>query len=286
MAGNELARFNLNQYQTQALLLLESRGPGVYTREMLVEGNSLLSSVFVIEGDVGASVEVKYYDFTTGRKTNERYDLDDPHPVIPVSSAPTTDRRLVSRIHNKPIMEATVTGGNVTFGVYVTVVMSFATDLDAALHLDADDADLSSDKGMPIMVYDDAQDKFFFLRGENGYIPITISESGDSIHLRYSGVSTPGLEQTLITTTVPAGKQRKLTKLYVTGRQPATYKLSNGVDTIASGRIGPAKLVDVFRWEPRESIAAGTTLTLTLTSLSGTGASDVEAYLMASDLDV
>ena len=285
MAG-ELSRFNLNQFQTQILLPLETRAAGVYTREMLVEGNSLLSSVFVESGDVGASVEVKYFDFTTGTISTERYDLSDPHPVIPASSSPITDRRSITKIHNKPVVEATVVGGNVKFGVYGTVVSAFASDLDAALLLDGADFDSGTNKGLPVMCYDEVLQKAFVLRCENGVIPVGISEAGDEIHLRYSGVSTPGIEQTLILDTVPVGKERKMTKLYITGRHPGTYRLDDGSDIIASGRIGPGRLVDVFRWEPRLTRSAGVTFTLKFTALSGTPASDVEAYLMASDLSV
>jgi len=286
MTGTELARFNLNQYQTQTLFPLESRAAGTYTRKMLVEGNSLLSSVFIESGDPGASVEVKYYDFTTGTIASERYDLTDSHPVISVNDSPITDRRLVSRIHNKPVVEAIVTGGSVKFGLYVTVVASFATDLDSALQLDGEVANVLVDKGMPFMCYDEAQNKFHFVRCENGVIPVGISEAGESIHLAYQGVTTPGIEQTIITSTVAAGIERKLTKISVTGRHPVTYKLDNGSDIIASGRIGPAKLVDIFRWEPRYTLSAGATLSLKITALSGSPASDIEAYVMASDITI
>lgn len=286
MAGTELARFNLNQYQTQILLKLAPRAAGTYIINMLVEGNSLLSSVFIESADPGASVEVKYYDTTTGSLSGERFDLQDAHPVIAGTAAPTTDRRLVSKIHNKPVMEAIVTGGSVTFGVYVTVVQSFATDLDAALQLDSQDADLATDKGMPMMCYDEETGKFYFIRCENGVIPVSFSEAGDAVHLRYQGVSTPGIEQTLITSVVPASKKRLVNKLIVTGRHPGTYKLDDGSDIIASGRIGPGNLVSRFVFAPRPDYAAGTTLTLKYTALSGTPASDIEAYFMASDLEV
>lgn len=253
---------------------------------MQIEGNSLLSSVFVISGDPGASVKVKYFDTTTGDTLIERYDLDDEHPDVAVADAPVTDRRLVSKIHNKPVMEAIVTGGNVTFGVYVTVVQSFATDLDAALQLDDQIADLDVDKGMPMMVYDDDANKFFMLRGENGVIPVSFSEAGDPVHETFIGLTTPGIEQTLITSVVPAGKLRKITKVVVTGRHPGSYTLEDGSDIIASGRIGPANLESRFTYEPRIERTAGTTLTLKFTALPGTPSSCIEAFFMASDLTV
>jgi len=281
-----LSRFNLNSFQTQTLFLLEERGPGVYTQEMLIEGNSLLSSVYVESADPGATVEVKYYDFTTGLKTVERFDLNDPHPVISDAEAPITDRRLVSKIHNKPIIEVTVLNGNVKFGVYVTVVLSFATDLDAALQLDGETANLSTDKGMPFMCYDEATGKFHFIRCDGGTLPVSIAgEVGDPVHLTYNGLSTPGIEQTLISSTVPVGKSRNMSKIYMSGRQPGTYTIDDGTNIIGTGRIGPSNLVSTFRWEPRLELVSGTSTNLKFTSLSGTPASDIDAYYMALDVD-
>jgi len=74
-----------------------------------------------------------------------------------------------------------------------------------------------------------------------------------------------------------------MTKLIVTGRHPGTYKLDDGSDIIATGRIGASRLVDTFKWEPRKTIPAGTTLTLKFNALSDSPSSDIEAYLMASD---
>jgi hypothetical protein len=285
MADQQLARYNLNEFQTQILLPLEARGAGVITRELLIEGNSLLSSVFIAAADPGASVEVKYFDYTTGAITAERFDLES-HRVLTTADVGDTNRITVARIHNKPVVEATVVGGSVTFGVYATVVSSFVTDLDQALQLDGATADVLVDKGMPFMCYDEDQNKFFFVRCVDGTIPVSESEAGDPVFEDAQSVTTPGIEQTLISTTVPALKLRKLKKVIVTCRQPGKYKIDDGSVIIGSGRTGAANLDSEFKWEPRRDITAGTTLNVKFTADSASPASDVEAYLMASDLDV
>jgi hypothetical protein len=285
MADQQLARYNLNEFQTQILLKLETRAPGVISRELLIEGNSLLSSVYIAAADPGASVEVKYFDYTTGAITAERYDLTS-HRVLTDADVGDTNRVTVSRIHNKPVVEATVLGGNVTFGVYATVVSSFVTDLDQALQLDGATADVLVDKGMPFMCYDEDKNQFFFVRCVDGTIPVSESEAGDPVHEGAQSITTPGLEQTLISSTVPLAKIRKLKKVIVTCRQPGKYTIDDGSVIIGSGRTGAANLDSEFKWEPRRDFSAGTTLNLKFIADGSSPASDIEAYLMASDLDV
>lgn len=145
----------LREYDTNTLLKLESRGASTYQAKMSTKTNSLLSSVFVKSIDAAATLAVNYYDTTTGTEAdNERYDLAN-HELVTVADAGKTKRLTVTRIHNKPIVEAIVTGGNVEFGLYVTGVSSFASDLDAALVKDGQVADLANDKGMPFVCLKD-----------------------------------------------------------------------------------------------------------------------------------
>ena len=169
MAINETIR--LTNAQTRTLLPLEDRAAGTFTRFLLIEGNSLLSTVFIESLDVGATVKVNYFEDTTGRFASERKDL----PSHPLQSVANTDpsKITVTPFHNSPILEVIVAGGDARFSVHATVVSSFATDLDNNLHLDAEDADLTEDKGLPAMCYDETLDKFFFLRCDNGTLPIT-----------------------------------------------------------------------------------------------------------------
>lgn len=148
---------------------LITRGPGTYTKDTRINGNSILSSVFVHSLDVGASVKVNWYDTTTGPNFGERFDLPS-HDAI--ASGPITDRITVTRIHNKPVCEVVVTGGNAQFGVYGTVVSSFASDLDAALQFDDTPFLPDTQKGIPIMCLDESSNKLFFFRCNNGALSV------------------------------------------------------------------------------------------------------------------
>jgi hypothetical protein len=77
-----------------------------------------------------------------------------------------------------------------------------------------------------------------------------------------------------------------MSKIYMSGRQPGTYTLDDGINIIGTGRIGPSNLVSTFRWEPRLELATGTTTNLKFTALSGPPASDIDAYYMALDIDI
>lgn len=204
----------LRERQSTELLKLDSRGPGTYEVELLIEGNSILSSLFVDAVDGGASVAVEYYETTTGGNAGEITPLLS-HATFS-SPAVEANKITVTRIHNKPILKAVVTGGNVTFGVYGTVVSSFASDLDTALVFDEQLADLARNKAIPIAGYDPATGKFEFLHLDDGDLPVSASISGEIsvnvINKRLYGTtaaSVPATINTEISYTVPALKTFK-----------------------------------------------------------------------------
>jgi hypothetical protein len=208
----------LTEFQTTELMKLQSRGVDTYITPLLIEGNSILSSIYVKSMDVGASIIARYYDYTTGVSTaTERYFLIDHPTILPAMLDPTyglTDRKTVTRIHNKPVLEVQVIGGNVEFGVYATVVTSFASDLDSALQFDGEIADLTRDKGMPIVTLDDTSGEFNIVRSTNGRmqvdVPGGIQTVDTTINKRlYSQdlAAVPAASATVITYTVPVGKK-------------------------------------------------------------------------------
>lgn len=160
----------LSPFDTVTPLSLQTRGPGVYDEVFQIEGNSILSTVFVEWADPGAEVVVSWFDTTTGEAVGEVYNLIEHRPL----SSFGTDRITVTRIHNKPQLKATVTGGNVRFSVYITVVTSFASDLDAALQFEGDPVSILRDKGMPITAYETTTDQWSFLRTKDGRLQIDV----------------------------------------------------------------------------------------------------------------
>lgn len=167
---------SLNEFQTLAILPLAVRSIETYFRLASISGNSILSSVFVKSMDPGSLLEVKYWDTTTGGEVSEQYILGQHRVIDPSMLGPKgfTDRETFTRIHDKVFCEVTVTGGNVEFGIYVTVVSSFATDLDAALKYEGDDVQILLDKGMPITVYETVDDTWKFLRAINGRVQVDV----------------------------------------------------------------------------------------------------------------
>ncbi len=175
MTITNLNLIRLGLYESKPVLPIQALSAGTYVIPMFTEGNSLLSSVYVKTVSVGGSVKVNYYDFGPGNYDlpGERYDLSS-HNLL--TTADTTDRILVTKLHNKPHIELIVTG-TVEFGIYITVVASFASDLDTNMKLHAQLADLAKDKGLPAVGYNSVDGKFYFLPIENGAVKITGSVS-------------------------------------------------------------------------------------------------------------
>jgi hypothetical protein len=162
----------LATFDSATPLELIERPIGTYEQEFLIEGNSILSTIFVESLDPGASLEVTYHDHTTGELVGEQYDLAD-HRII--TSPIDSDRLTVTRIHNHPVVRCNVIGGNVKFSVYITVIASFASDLDAALKFNDQIVALLKDKGMPIMGVDYVTGKYNFLKQLDGILQVGIS---------------------------------------------------------------------------------------------------------------
>lgn len=171
MATTPFDHIRLGLYETRPILPVRVLTPGTYTIPLFIEGNSLLSSIYVRSVSAGGSVKVNYYDFGPGNNDlpGERYELQG-HLLIDASDV--TDRILVTKVHNKPHAEMIVTG-TVEFGIYVTVVASFASDLETNLKLQGQLADILKDKGLPSVGYDSGDGKYYFLPLDNGAVKVT-----------------------------------------------------------------------------------------------------------------
>lgn len=281
----------LAEFETKALLDLAVRAPNTYTIKMMIRGNSLLSSVFVKSITAGATLQVNYFDSTTGNEDIERYDLQQ-HLLINDTMAGETFRIIVPRIHNKPHMEAIVTGGTVEFGVYVSVVSDFAVDLgQAVLHLQ--DAIIEQDKGLPVAGYDADLDKFFFLPIKEGKVvttseitgSVTVTDPGTPYYLRGSLDAAPGSAVTVFTDVVPALTTRKLKQLFVTAYNDGQFSLQVDGLEIAAGLISNIQHNISFKFDPPRPILAGATIELKYTADSEPNyPCPITAFLMGFDL--
>lgn len=206
MADNAYLR-RLKEFDSVVPLGLEERTPGIYEKPFLIEGNSILSTVFVESIDPGASLEVLYYDYTTGQDVGEAYQLE-VHRIL--STPGDIDRISVTKIHNKPIVRCAVIGGNVKFSVYITVVSSFTSDLDNALKYDEEIVNYLRDKGMPIMGVDVNDSEFNFIQARNGRLLVEIVADSREINKRLYMQNLnvlPNIENLVINYTVPVGKR-------------------------------------------------------------------------------
>jgi hypothetical protein len=269
----------LTQAQTSDLLPLESRVAGTYNKELLIEGNSLLSTVFV--KSVTGSVKANYHENTTGRDDGERKDLPS-HNLITAANTLNPSKLLVGPFHNTPTLEVIVTG-TAEFSVFATVVSSFATDLDNALQFDGEIADLLVDKGMPFQCYDEAKNKFFFLRCVDGVIPISLGEDGDPVKLRFNGTTT-GLVQTLLSSTVAAATTRKIGVCRVSCRAHVEYEMIVDSVVVGGGFTSPTNPNDTIVFSPREIVPATKTVELKAKASSGPTGLSLRALIMANDL--
>lgn len=158
--------FRLGLYEGLVVLPIQTRTAGVYRVNLgAPAGNSLLSTIYVKSIGFGSSVSVKYYDSGPGDGVDpgELIDLGG-HSLL--SSSAQSERVIITRISNKPFIEYTVVG-SVEFGLHITVVADFPNE---APFLDADAADLTRDKGQPIVVLDDSDGKFYIARGSKGVL--------------------------------------------------------------------------------------------------------------------
>lgn len=228
----EIIRLGL--YDTKPVIPLMTLGAGTHTQRLLCQGNSLLSTLVVESLDVGASITVRYWDYGAGDAIGERYDLA-AHTTITAPAIIPPDRLLVTRVHDKPTIEVEITGGSVRFGVYLTVVASFASELDSALKKDGETADLAQDLGMPMMCYDSANNEFRFIRCDNGVLPVSVT----SVTKRETGSAMVvyGASSTLVTYSPAVDERVNQIIMGGDGSGKFTVKLDNGVDPVETWGI-------------------------------------------------
>lgn len=274
----ERVQFTSNNY-SQIIKGIGSLDSGTYLIKLDMKGNALISTLYVTAKDPGATIDVEYFDFTTGGDLGEETLVARHKDIGPGE----TDRRILARLHNKPVARIIITGGQVEFSLYGTVVSSFPSDTDAALIEEGQSVDLEIDRALPQGLYDPLTGTWHFARGEQGVQIVTLEETNvGRYHLSYIGDTNPGIEQTLINVTVPVGTVREIQKLVVACRSHASYQIEVDGTIIGTGRTGPSNPKDVFEWRPSYAANAGEDITLKLLASSGPIIA-LEAFLMGVD---
>lgn len=185
--------FRLGLYESKDVIPVGTFAPGTHVFYMQIDGNSLLSSMFLKSCPIGATAEIKYYDWGPGDGSlpGERYDLKS-HSILTNAEAPTTERIVVTRVHNRPRVELIVTGSPVEVGLYITVVADFPAEVKGPI-LNGQTANLPQDGGLPVSVYDPSNGKFYLLQGSAGIIttgsPLTTGK------IEHALIAAPNVEQ-------------------------------------------------------------------------------------------
>lgn len=259
-------------YESRNLVDVQTLGVGVYEQRFTVEGNAILTTLTVFQIDLGANILVEYLDYTQGSETQtENYLPLNAHPLMTGAGA---SKILVPRIHNKPFLRVTITGGTVMFGIYASVNSNSASDIDNALKVDGATATLLSDKGLQTLVYDPVEGKYYFLRGSQGvakvYVtnPLSISNFvGVPNNIKYSDLTDlAGNETSLFTYTVPVGTRLHLHGMNANCRIDTRVECFVGGQVVGAALTGPGSPDATNVWRVPEVVVAGQVVEVKATS--------------------
>lgn len=255
MSVINLPLVQIKEFETQELFPLREVSPGTYHIPLQIQGNSLLSSLLVTDVSHGASIEVNYFQTTTGEETEERSPLVSHAAKFAGSSA--ADTIIVARVHLKPVVEVVISGGNVTFGLMVTMVSAFASDIESSLFKD-DYQIVGTERGIPLMVVDDASGRMKFVRSKDGKLITNIEPSGEHVHVTHSDTLDPD-ERRLILKKQQFNKSFKMAQFTVVSA--SDYRVTvqvNGSLTLSSrtSKYQPQsdQHLDPYRIAPANSV--------------------------------
>lgn len=116
-------------------------------------------------------------------------------------------------------------------------------------------------------------------------IPVVIVDTpagGGEVYFNFDGLSTPGVEQTLISTTVPADTTRRLDLAVMVSRFEGTFRIYADSELIGSGRTGPGQKAS-FAWDPKRPFLEAAVIELKFTQRQNSPPQNIEAYLMGID---
>lgn len=261
-------------YEERIVIPIQQLDVGTHIYSITPQGNAVLSTLFVKLIDLGGSIKANYYDYGPGDGSTpgERVDLTS-HQLISAGD-PLSDRVIVTRMHNRLVLEVIVTGAPVIAGVLITVQADFPQDFG---FLDGQESNLANDRGNALVLYDPTQNKWFVLRGNGGNL-LTTQYPGISIPLSFEGTTTPGVEVEVISHTVGAGKIRHLHQCKVSCSTQGKYSIFHGSTLIGSGRTGPGKGEGSHEWRPMYDVPAGDTFRVNYYSVHPP-TTDLEVFL-------
>jgi len=120
---------------------------------------------------------------------------------------------------------------------------------------------------------------------DGNFTRVFVEFEGTQNHLFATTLTTPGVSQTLISTTVAASKELRLHGVQVTCRRPGVFTIIEGATTLATGRTGASSMNPSVNFKKQRKVATGVTLKVDFLAASGP-ASDIEVYVDNALIDV
>lgn len=115
-------------------------------------------------------------------------------------------------------------------------------------------------------------------------VPKFSAFTGTPVFFEVSSSTTPGVEQTLISLTVPAATTRFLYQVVVVCRMEGVFKILSDSYLIGSGRTGAAQPNVAFLFNPPRPTSAGSVVDVLFEARVGSPVVDVEVFIHATDL--
>jgi hypothetical protein len=231
---------------------VQNLSAGLYVQQVAPYGNALLSTLWVKDLDLGATVKVDWYDLGPGggEYPGERIYVAS-HGTI--STNDTSNRIIVPRIHNKAYCEVTIVGGSATFGIYASSVADFP---QAAPYLDGQIANLAGDAASSLVIFNPDDGKYYLARGPNGSLNVNVTGGsleegfGNPKLFTFRGVTTPTINQVVISQSVPSNKTWKLRTCKIISRCYGEFLLKVNSDIIGEGKSSQAESNPFFTFAP------------------------------------
>lgn len=240
----------LNNLQSDCTFGLTPRGAGVYRTNISALGNGLYSTLSVCSIDPGATVSVRYLDRTPAGNGCSEEKVVGTHTLVTDSVAlPYYESICIPKFHSDVVIEATVAGGDATFGMYTS-----AKDISV----------------LETLI-------------NNGALPVTF-DAGASFH-DYGSVSAVAETQaTVLAFTVPGFTTRKLTQVIGTACVEGVFELKiTAGDTLAIFATTPSNFTIPFKFNPAIPILTGSEVKLFFTANEDNPTTTVHGFVHGND---
>lgn len=241
---------HLTTYQTLNLFKKVLRPPGAYTQLVLVEANSILSTLVVDQLD-GGSVDVLYEEILSGSDTKLLKQVSyDSVGIYEFWTHPFHNSiKITITTTDQTIFTLKATGRTDT-----EILRTSSFDQDTFLPTDQ--------KALPIACLDEDLQQLFFLRCKNGALITDPIDTGNAVYLDGEESSDPGNLLLLDQFTVGVGLERRLSRINVSCTIAGKWVAAIGATVIAVGRTASAQPDSIFEFNPRRVINSGETFTL------------------------